>query len=291
MKNYIGILILLVMFGLAGADSYPELMDQAEKLMNRRYEKGSRAYKIKSAELDEILESRETKEGKIARLKKFIAEFQAPGTPRPVTETDMRAQVVAYLRDVKQCEAEAKDGNSAAQFALGLHYWNIENPGRNPRLALEWAQRAAKNGIADASVLVATILLDGGDGVLFHTKEDPAKARGGMVDPGTVTVREGQETFYVFDMEHRIQGYGSAYIRGITSVTRAENSFTVTLPPWRFQRIMRICSSLAPSNTGVAKGIPLERFFANSISSSSLRLSRSSFLPVRLYTSFRKARI
>lgn len=43
------------------------------------------------------------------------------------------------------------------------------------------------------------------------------------------TVREGQETFYVFDMEHRIQGYGSVYIRGITSVTRAENSFTVTL--------------------------------------------------------------
>lgn len=43
------------------------------------------------------------------------------------------------------------------------------------------------------------------------------------------TVREGKETFYVFDMEHRIQGYGSVYIRGITSVTRAENSFTVTL--------------------------------------------------------------
>lgn len=43
------------------------------------------------------------------------------------------------------------------------------------------------------------------------------------------TVREGQETFYAFDMEHRIQGYGSVYIRGITSVTRAENSFTVTL--------------------------------------------------------------
>lgn len=43
------------------------------------------------------------------------------------------------------------------------------------------------------------------------------------------TVREGQETFYVFDMEQRIQGYGSVYIRGITSVTRAESSFTVTL--------------------------------------------------------------
>lgn len=34
------------------------------------------AYKIKSAELDEILESKETREEKIARLKKFIAEFQ-----------------------------------------------------------------------------------------------------------------------------------------------------------------------------------------------------------------------
>ena len=165
MKHYIGILILLVSFGIAGADSYPELMDQAEKLMNRRYEKGSRAYKIKSAELDEILESRETKEEKIARLKKFIAEFQMLESPRPVKDTDVRTQAVAYLRDVKQCEAEAENGNSAAQFALGLHYWNRENPKRNPRLALEWAQRAAKNGISDASVLVATILLDGGDGV------------------------------------------------------------------------------------------------------------------------------
>lgn len=43
------------------------------------------------------------------------------------------------------------------------------------------------------------------------------------------TVREGQETFYVFDMSQDIEGYGPVYIRGITSVTRAENSFTVTL--------------------------------------------------------------
>ena len=43
------------------------------------------------------------------------------------------------------------------------------------------------------------------------------------------TVREGQEPFYVFDMSQDIEGYGPVYIRGITSVTRAENSFTVTL--------------------------------------------------------------
>ena len=165
MKNCIVFAVLLLSFGITGADSYPDLMDQAEKLMNRRYEKGSRAYKIKSAELDEILESRETKAEKIARLKKFIAEFQVRRTGQPATRESVRAQVVAYLRDVKQCEAEAQNGNSAAQFALGLHYWNRKNPQRNPRLAVKWAQRAAQSGFSDASVLVATILLEGGDGV------------------------------------------------------------------------------------------------------------------------------
>lgn len=43
------------------------------------------------------------------------------------------------------------------------------------------------------------------------------------------TLKEGHESFYIFDMEHSIPGYGQVFVRGITSVTRAESSFSVTL--------------------------------------------------------------
>ena len=49
---------------LAGAESYSELMDRAERLTAQRYDRNSRAFKIKSAELDEILDSEEDKEVK-----------------------------------------------------------------------------------------------------------------------------------------------------------------------------------------------------------------------------------
>jgi len=40
-----------------------------------------------------------------------------------------------------------------------------------------------------------------------------------------------------------------------------------------------ISASLAPSNTGVAIGTPLVRFFASAITSASLRLAMSSCCP------------
>lgn len=43
------------------------------------------------------------------------------------------------------------------------------------------------------------------------------------------TVRDGAERFYVFDLFHQVKGYGQVYVRGIVSVTRAENSFSVTI--------------------------------------------------------------
>lgn len=43
-----------------------------------------------------------------------------------------------------------------------------------------------------------------------------------------VTVTEEQEQFYVFDLKQQIPGYGTVFIRGITSVTKAEHSFDVT---------------------------------------------------------------
>ena len=43
------------------------------------------------------------------------------------------------------------------------------------------------------------------------------------------TVQDRSQRFYVFDLEQKVEGYGDVWIRGTASVTRAENSFTVTL--------------------------------------------------------------
>ena len=62
---------------LSGAESYSDLMDRAEKLTIQRYDKTSRAFKIKSAELDAIFESRESTQEKIRRLKTYISELES----------------------------------------------------------------------------------------------------------------------------------------------------------------------------------------------------------------------
>ena len=71
MKNYLFLLTFLFAAGSFGADSYPELMDQAEKLLNQRYTQGSRAYTIKSGELDDILKQKDSKK-KDERLKSLL---------------------------------------------------------------------------------------------------------------------------------------------------------------------------------------------------------------------------
>ena len=49
------------------------------------------------------------------------------------------------------------------------------------------------------------------------------------------TIRNNQEEWYIYDISHRIKGYGTVYFRGITSVTRAENSMAITI---RFAAIL-----------------------------------------------------
>ena len=68
-------------------------------------------------------------------------------------------------------EKEAENGDSVAQLALGLHYMNLENPKRDPAVALEWAQRAAQSGIPSATMLVGLIYLEGGNGVVRKPAE------------------------------------------------------------------------------------------------------------------------
>ena len=43
------------------------------------------------------------------------------------------------------------------------------------------------------------------------------------------TLSDSGRQWYVFDLAHRISGYGLVYIRGISSVTEAESSFRITL--------------------------------------------------------------
>ena len=49
------------------------------------------------------------------------------------------------------------------------------------------------------------------------------------------TIQDNQEEWYIYDISQRIDGYGTVYFRGITSVTRAENSMTITI---RFAAIL-----------------------------------------------------
>lgn len=43
------------------------------------------------------------------------------------------------------------------------------------------------------------------------------------------TLSDSNRQWYVFDLAHRISGYGLVYIRGISSVTEAESSFRITI--------------------------------------------------------------
>ena len=43
------------------------------------------------------------------------------------------------------------------------------------------------------------------------------------------TITENSSEWFVFDLEYYAEDYGPVYIRGITSVTRAEESFLITL--------------------------------------------------------------
>ena len=84
--------ILLLSMALLCDDSYSELMDRAEKLTAQRYEPNSRAFKIKSKELDEILDGEESREEKIRQLKEFIAEMEKILDASKKTESDPKAE-------------------------------------------------------------------------------------------------------------------------------------------------------------------------------------------------------
>ncbi len=50
-----------------------------------------------------------------------------------------------------------------------------------------------------------------------------------LADGETRTIRDGNREWYVYDMSYRISDDETVYVRGITSITDAEESFTVTI--------------------------------------------------------------
>lgn len=81
-------------------------------------------------------------------------------------------------------------------------------------------------------------------------------------DGETRTIRDGNKEWYVYDMSFRLTSDYTVYVRGITSVTEAEESFTVTL---RFALILLPLMVLATAFIGY-------------------RFTRRTLLPVRRIT-------
>ena len=151
-------LLLLSMTLLCG-DSYSELMDRAEKLTAQRYEPNSRAFKIKSKELDEILDSEEPREEKIRKLKMFIREMEKLVAPEGKSETGRKQ---TGLDDpLKAAAARAESGDPDALFQLGMIYWNGKLTPRSVSTAVRWFRRAAAKNHQPARFMLAYSLLHG----------------------------------------------------------------------------------------------------------------------------------
>lgn len=140
------------------ADSYSDLMYKAEKLTEKRYDKSSRAFKIKSAELDSILASKETNSKKILRLKKYIAELEGkkaeekrPAVPAKDGKMEYQQAMNCISSDPEKAEALLKQalvyGNYKAASALGKVYSaQISKSEAYRKNAEEYYELALKHG-------------------------------------------------------------------------------------------------------------------------------------------------
>ncbi len=126
---------------LAGGDSYSELMDRAEKLTQKRFDRNSRAYKIKTEELDDILDSDAGREEKIRRLKAFIREMEEQKElPEAKKPSESHSPDAGSLETLKEA---AGQGDADALYRLGIMYWQGKQVRRSLRHALEYFRLAS----------------------------------------------------------------------------------------------------------------------------------------------------
>ena len=160
-KFCIGLAVMLSGMALCSGDSYSELMDRAEKLTAQRYDKSSRAFKIKSEELDEILDSEDSREEKIRKLKSFIQELENQMGMKPQTEPTKAAPTPHPDDPLKAAIAAAENGDPEALFQLGMIYWNGKQTMRSVSTAVRWFRRAADEKHVPARFMMAYALLHG----------------------------------------------------------------------------------------------------------------------------------
>lgn len=161
---------------LSGGESYSELMDRAEKLTGKRYDPASRAYKIKAAELDEILDSKAGREEKIRRLKEFIRELENSGENRVPEEKKPAESRPRKPDPLHSLKTAAEQGDADAQYRLGIIYREGKEVRRSLRLALAYFRRAAAKGHRPARFMLALADMNG-KGVIPDEKKAFAKFR------------------------------------------------------------------------------------------------------------------
>lgn len=73
-------------------------------------------------------------------------------------------------------------------------------------------------------------MYDGQDGEFLYGRIPAGfDARVDFMPDELQTIREGSGSWYIFDLAFGIDGYGKIYVRGITSVTKAEDTMRVTM--------------------------------------------------------------
>ena len=158
MKKCFGCLILSgigLLMPLTGAESYSELMDRAERLTAQRYDRNSRAFKIKSAELDEILDSEEDKAVKIKRLHEYIRTL----TPRQENTPGQNASPAETKPGPPEKTAKAEPDEQA--YRQGMRYWEGHGVPRSSSRARRFFLTAARTGHRPARFMLALADLNG----------------------------------------------------------------------------------------------------------------------------------
>ena len=157
---------LLILPGLmaVAADSYADWMDRAEKLMEQRYSKGSRAYKIKSAELDDILKGSENSAEKIGKLKKFVADFAdstAPAAEKPSAAKPLVPEETANPGVPSADAADLSRGAAQSLYDLGMKSYTGNGRAKDYAAAMKYFRDAAENGLPAGAAMVGRLYFEG----------------------------------------------------------------------------------------------------------------------------------
>ena len=145
----------------SGGESYSGLMDRAEKLTQQRYDRNSRAFKIKSQELDDILDSKADRNEKIKRLKEFIRELETDGKKSPAPAVPAEKPGAGAEDPFRALKEAAGRGEAEACHRLGVLYWEGKQVPRSLTRARSFFLRAAKKNYVPSLLMLAVADMNG----------------------------------------------------------------------------------------------------------------------------------